>query len=187
MIFSTTPSQTVGPYFAIGLPWPEGPHAVTAETPGTIVISGTVFDGAGQPVPDALLEIWQADRDGRFADLHGYGGRSELSGFRGFARYGQEDGDGRFELITVKPGRLPALGGGLQAPHIAVSVFARGMLHRCVTRIYFGDEEQANAEDPVLARVPPDRRSTLIAVPQDGGYVFDIRLQGPGETVFFAI
>lgn len=187
MIFPTTPSQTVGPYFAIGLPWPEGPHAVAPDSPGTITISGTVFDGAGKPVPDALIEIWQADPDGHFADLHGHGGRSEMAGFRGFARYGQEDGDGTFELVTVKPGRLPALGGGLQAPHIALSLFARGMLHRCVTRIYFADEERANAEDPVLARVPVQRRDTLLARPAAGGYTFDIRLQGAAETVFFAI
>ncbi len=187
MIFPTTPSQTVGPYFAIGLPWLEGHHVVAPDTPGTITITGSVYDGAGEVVPDALIEIWQADPDGRFADLHGHGGRSELPGFRGFARYGEEDGDGRYELVTVKPGRLPALGGGQQAPHIAVSVFARGMLNRCVTRIYFGDEVQANAEDPILARVPPARRSTLIALTAEGGYRFDIRLQGPGETVFFAI
>jgi protocatechuate 3,4-dioxygenase alpha subunit len=187
MIFPTTPSQTVGPYFAIGLPWPDGPHAVADGTPGTITIAGTVFDGAGQPVPDSLIETWQADPDGRFADLHGYGGGSELAGFRGFARYGVEDGDGEFRIVTVKPGRVPAAGGGLQAPHIAVSVFARGMLHRCVTRIYFGDESEANAEDPVLAHVPPERRQTLLASVGPEGYRFDIHLQGDDETVFFAI
>ncbi len=186
-VFATTPSQTVGPYFAIGLPWPEGPHAVAPGTPGTITISGQVFDGAGQLVPDALIETWQADPDGNFADLHDHGGPSRLAGFRGFARHGEEAGEGGFEIVTVKPGRVPALGGGLQAPHIAVSVFARGMLHRCVTRIYFADEEQANAEDPVLGRVPEQRRGTLLATPVAGGYKFDIRLQGPGETVFFAI
>lgn len=186
-VFATTPSQTVGPYFAIGLPWSEGPFAVTEDTPGAIRIRGTVLDGAGQAVPDCLLETWQADPEGRFADLYGHGGASELAGFRGFARYGQEDGDGDYEIVTVKPGAVPGLGGGTQAPHIAMSVFARGMLHRCVTRIYFGDEEQANAEDPVLSRVPADRRSTLIAEPVSGGYRFDIRLQGAGETVFFAV
>ena len=187
MIFATTPSQTVGPFFAIGLPWPEGPHAVAPGTPGAITISGQVFDGAGQPVPDILLEIWQADPDGRFADLHGHGGPSELAGFRGFARYGEEDGDGHYEIVTVKPGPVPGLHGAAQAPHIDVSVFARGMLHRCVTRIYFGDEEEANATDPVLAGVAPERRGTLIAEPTDQGYRFDIRLQGEGETVFFAV
>ena len=185
MIFKTTPSQTVGPYFAIGLPWPEGPHAVAEDTPGAFTISGIVYDGAGAPVPDHLIETWQADPEGRFADLHGHGGASELEGFRGFARYGTEDGDGSFEIVTVKPGRLAEPGGTLQAPHIDVTVFARGMLNRCVTRIYFGDEEAANAEDPVLARVPAGRRETLIAQPANGGYRFDIRLQGAGETVFF--
>lgn len=187
MIFPTTPSQTVGPYFAIGLPWPEGPHAVAEGTPGAVTITGMVFDGAGQPVPDSLIEIWQADPEGRFADLHDHGGRSELAGFRGFARYGVEDGDGRFEILTVKPGRVPGPSGTIQAPHIDVSVFARGMLHRCVTRIYFDDEAQANAEDPVLQHVPPQRRHTLLATTTPDGYRFDIHLQGPDETVFFAL
>ncbi len=187
MIFATTPSQTVGPYFAIGLPWPDGPHAVAEETPGAIRIAGVVYDGAGAPVPDALIETWQADPEGRFADLHGHGGPSEVPGFRGFARCGQEDGDGSFEVVTVKPGPVPGLDGIAQAPHIDVSVFARGMLHRCVTRIYFADEGEANAADPVLARVPPERRATLMAEPTDSGYRFDIRLQGEGETVFFAV
>jgi protocatechuate 3,4-dioxygenase alpha subunit len=187
MIFATTPSQTVGPYFSIGLPWPEGPHAVTPETPEAITITGTVYDGAGTPVSDSMIEIWQADSHGRFADLHDHGGPSGQAGFRGFARYGQEQGDGRYEIVTVKPGRVPALGDGQQAPHIAVSVFARGMLHRCVTRIYFADEPEANAEDGVLARVPPQRRDTLLAEPVPGGYRLDIHLQGPEETVFFAV
>lgn len=187
MIFAATPSQTVGPYFAIGLPWERGPFAVPENTPGAIRITGTVYDGAATPVPDSLIETWQADPEGRFADLHGYGGRSELPGFRGYARYGQEDGDGTYEIVTVKPGAVAGLGGTLQAPHIDVSVFARGMLNRCVTRIYFADEEKANAADPVLARVASERRSTLIAQAVEGGYRFDIRLQGERETVFFAI
>jgi protocatechuate 3,4-dioxygenase alpha subunit len=187
VIFPTTPSQTVGPYFAIGLPWPQGPFAVPGASAGAIIISGMVYDGAGEPVPDHLIETWQADGDGRFADLHGEGGPSRLEGFRGFARSGAEDGDGRFEIVTVKPGRVAAPDGSPQAPHIDVSLFARGMLNRCVTRIYFADETQANAVDPVLARVPADRRETLLARPAEGGYGFDIRLQGPGETVFFAI
>jgi protocatechuate 3,4-dioxygenase, alpha subunit len=187
LIFPTTPSQTVGPYFAIGLPWAQGPCAVPSGTAGAIRITGTVYDGAGAPVPDALVETWQADPEGRFADLHGYGGPSELPGFRGFARFGEEDGDGGFEIVTVKPGAVPGLGGTTQAPHIDVSVLARGMLHRCVTRIYFADEQEANATDPVLARVPEERHATLLAEPVQGGYRFDIRLQGEGETVFFAV
>jgi protocatechuate 3,4-dioxygenase alpha subunit len=187
LIFGTTPSQTVGPYFAIGLPWAEGPFAAPEDTHGAIRIIGVVYDGAGAPVPDALIETWQPDPEGRFADLHGHGGPSELGGFRGFARHGEEDGDGSFEIVTVKPGAVPGLDGTLQAPHIDVSVFARGMLHRCVTRMYFADEAEANAADPVLLRVPEARRGTLIAQPTDDGYRFDIRLQGEGETVFFAV
>jgi protocatechuate 3,4-dioxygenase, alpha subunit len=185
LIFPTTPSQTVGPYFAIGMPFPTGPFVVPEDTPGAIRIGGTVYDGAGVPVPDSLIETWQADPDGRFADLHGYGEPSSMSGFRGYARCGEEDGDGSFEIVTVKPGAVPGPGGTTQAPHIAVSVFARGMLHRCVTRIYFADESQANAADPVLPGVPADRRGTLMAQPVEGGYRFDIHLQGPDETVFF--
>jgi protocatechuate 3,4-dioxygenase alpha subunit len=187
VIFPTTPSQTVGPYFAIGLPWDAGPSAVAPGTPGTIRIVGMVIDGAGAPVPDHLLETWQADPEGRFADLHAYGGPSQLPGFRGFARCGAEDGDGTFEVVTVKPGSVPGPGDVIQAPHIDVSLFARGMLHRLVTRIYFADEEAANALDPVLAAVPADRRQTLLAVPAGNDYRFDIRLQGEGETVFFAV
>jgi protocatechuate 3,4-dioxygenase, alpha subunit len=187
VIHGLTPSQTVGPYFAIGLPWPEGPNAVAPGTPGAIAIRGTLFDGAGEPIPDYLIETWQADPDGRFADMWGYGGPSTLEGFRGFARMGQEDGDGSFEFVTVKPGPVTLPSGAVAAPHIDVSLFARGMLNRCVTRIYFADEEAANAADPVLATVPADRRSTLLAVPVDGGYQLDIRLQGAGETVFFAV
>jgi protocatechuate 3,4-dioxygenase, alpha subunit len=187
LIFKTTPSQTVGPYFAIGLPWPEGPHAVDPDTPGAVTITGTIYDGAGVPIPDHLIETWQADPEGRFADLYGHGGASQMAGFRGFARYGVEAGDGDYQIVTVKPGRVKEPGGRLQAPHIAVTLMARGMLHRVVTRIYFGDEEAANAEDPILALVPAERRHTLIATPEDGGYRFDIRVQGPDETVFFDV
>ena len=190
MIFDPTPSQTVGPYFSIGLPWPEGPHPVPPSTPGVITIAGTVYDGAGEPIPDHLLEFWQPDGDGRFADRFCHGGPSELPGFRGFARCGTELGDGTYELLTVKPGSTPGPSGSLQAPHIAVTVMARGMLDRCVTRIYFADEERANALDPVLARVPPERRATLLArLSAASAYRFDIRIQGPPthETVFFAI
>jgi protocatechuate 3,4-dioxygenase alpha subunit len=190
VIFATTPSQTVGPYFAVGLPWPEGPHAVAGQTPGTITIAGSVYDGAGVAVPDFLLETWQADPDGRFNDMHGHGGASQMPGFRGFARYGVETGDGRFAIRTVKPGRVRGVGASdsLMAPHVAVTIMARGMLNRCVTRIYFADEPAANAEDPILALVPAQRRGTLIATGDDDGvYRFDIRLQGDGETVFFSI
>jgi protocatechuate 3,4-dioxygenase, alpha subunit len=187
LIFAPTPSQTVGPYFAICLPWSDGPFAAAAGTPGAIRIRGMVHDGAGAPVPDHVIETWQADGEGRFADLHGHGGPSRTEGFRGFARSGTEDGDGSFEIVTVKPGAVADNDGRMQAPHIDVSVLARGMLHRCVTRIYFADEQAANEADAVLASVPPGRRETLLARPQDGGYRFDIHLQGPQETVFFAV
>ena len=187
MIFLPTPAQTVGPYFAIGLPFPAGPHAVAPGTPGAITLSGTVLDGAGAVIPDHLVETWQADADGRFADLHGYGGPSALDGFRGWARCGYEDGDGSFSVLTVKPGRVPGPGGALQAPHVAIGLFARGMQQRLVTRMYFADEEEANAEDVVLAGVLAERRATLLAEPVAGGYRWDIRVQGAGETVFFAL
>ena len=187
MIFPLTASQTVGPYFAIGLPWPDGPFAVAPDTPGAIKIRGVIYDGAGRPIPDYLLETWQADPAGRFADLWGHGGPSELEGFRGFARVGHEDGDGSFEILTVKPGPLVLPDGSIAAPHIDVSLFARGMLNRCVTRFYFADEVDANDADPVLATVPAERRETLLSRPIEGGYEIDLRLQGPGETVFFAL
>jgi protocatechuate 3,4-dioxygenase, alpha subunit len=184
VIFATTPSQTVGPYFTIGLPWGGGPYAVSPGTPGAIAISGVLFDGAGEPIPDGLIETWQPDSEGRFADLHGSGGRFESNGFRGFARAATDD-RGRYDIVTVKPGPVSGAGGELQAPHIDVSVFARGLLHRCVTRIYFADEQGSNARDPILSTVPSARRQTLLAHPTGDGYQFDIRLQGAGETVFF--
>jgi protocatechuate 3,4-dioxygenase alpha subunit len=140
-------------------------------------------------VPDHVIETWQADPAGRFADVYEHGGPCEFDGFRGFARSCEEDGGGSYEVITLKPGRVPSATDEqvLQAPHIDVSVFARGMLHRCVTRIYFADEDDANAADPLLATIPEERRRTLLALPVDGGYQFDIHLQGTDETVFFAI
>ena len=191
-IFPPTPSQTVGPYYAIGLPWGDGPHVVPDGTPGAIRLHGTIYDGRGEPIPDHLVETWQCDSEGRFADLHGVGpGPSMLEGFRGFGRHGEEEGDGTYAIVTVKPGRVPVrvAGGGevLQAPHVDVSLFARGLLDRVVTRVYFADEVEANAEDPVLRSVPEGRRGTLLARPDGDGYVFDIRLQGERETVFFAV
>lgn len=174
-----TPSQTVGPFFGFALPWPEGPHVVPPGTPGGFWLRGRVLDGDGRPVPDALVESWQADPDGRLDN----GFRAD-GGFRGFGRC-PTDEDGAFGLYTVKPGRVADQAGRLQAPHLAVSVFSRGLLNRVVTRIYFADEPAANAEDPVLATVDPDRRDTLLARPDGDGYTFDIRLQGEHETVFF--
>ena len=186
MVFATTPSQTVGPFFAIGLPWEAGPHVVAPRTPGAITIAGVLYDGSGKPVPDGLIETWQADPAGRFADLHDHGGRSELDGFRGFARCCTDDG-GAYEVVTVKPGPVAGKSGSMQAPHIDVSMFARGTLRRYVTRIYFADEPEHNAACPVLSSVPAGRRETLLAQPTADGYRFDIRLQGPEETVFFDV
>ena len=172
-----TPSQTVGPFFSIGLPWPAGAFVVSADEPGALIISGTVTDGEGAPIPDAVVETWQADAQGRFG---------EREGFRGFARV-PTGGDGTYAIRTVKPAPLPGPDGSTQAPHIDVSLFARGLLHRTVTRIYFADEEAANAADPILGSVPADRRGTLLAQRTPDGYRFDLHLQGTDETVFFAV
>lgn len=182
-MLETTPSQTVGPYLSIGLPWPDGPDVVAADEPAAIRIHGRVLDGAGEPVPDAMIETWQADADGRFDHPDDPRGAA-ASGFRGFGRC-PTDPAGNYEIRTIKPGALPGPAGSTQAPHIDVSVLARGLLHRVVTRIYFEDDD--NSEDPVLASVPEARRSTLIAVRTGEGYRFDIRLQGQGETVFFDV
>ena len=182
-----TPSQTVGPFLAIGLPWPDGPFVVPEGTPGAVEITGRVFDGAGDPVPDALVETWQADPDGRFA--HPDDPRGAVSpGFRGFGRC-PTGPDGSYRILTVKPGALPCPDGGIEAPHLDVSVFARGLLDRVVTRAYFPDEARANAADPVLASIgDPARVATLVAEPVAAGRLrFDIHLQGDRETVFFDV
>jgi protocatechuate 3,4-dioxygenase alpha subunit len=189
----TTPSATVGPYLAIGLTWPDGPHAVAPGTEGAIWLRGRVFDGNGDLVPDAMIETWQADPDGRFAHPDDPRGAASTPGFRGFGRSDTVEPAGEYAVLTLKPGRVPDGEGGLQAPHVDVSVFARGLLDRVVTRIYFGDEAEANAEDPVLAGLPDDAsRRTLIAQPTADGYALDIHLQscadkGMDETVFFAV
>jgi protocatechuate 3,4-dioxygenase alpha subunit len=181
---STTPSQTVGPFFAFCLPFADGEWAAVEGTPGAVRIHGTVADGEGAPVPDALIETWQASPDGRFDHPDDPRGAQAFPGLRGWARV-PTDADGRFTFLTVKPGTLPHPAGGVEAPHINVTVLGRGL----VTRIYFPDEVAANEADPVLSSLPePDRRSTVIAVPEpDGSLRFDIRLQGEGETVFFAV
>jgi protocatechuate 3,4-dioxygenase alpha subunit len=181
----TTPSATVGPYLAIGLTWPDGIWAAAEGTEGGVWIRGRVFDGNGDVVPDAMVETWQADPDGGFASPEDPRGASSYPGFRGYAR--AQTISGGFEIFTLKPGRVPDGEGDLQAPHIDVSVFARGILDRVVTRMYFGDEPDANAEDVVLRGLPDDRRATLLAEPTDDGYRFDVHLQGDRETVFFAV
>ena len=173
-----TPSQTAGPFLSIGLRWPDGPYVVPAGTPGAFWLRGRVLDATGAAVSDALVETWQADPHGRFA------GRGASGGFRGFGR--SETLDGEFAVLTVKPARVPDVQGRLQAPHVAVSVFARGLLDRVVTRLYFADELEANAQDPVLASLPDDEaRGTLLACPSDDGFRLDLVLQGSDETVFF--
>ncbi|HEY3463791.1 MAG TPA: protocatechuate 3,4-dioxygenase subunit alpha [Amycolatopsis sp.] len=178
-----TPSQTVGPYLSIGLPWPDGPYVVPEGTPGAFWIRGVVRDGNGDPVPDAMIETWQADPDGGFR--HPDDPRGAASGeFRGFGRC-PTDQDGTYGILTVLPGPVPGQDGATQARHIDVSVFARGLLNRVVTRIYFADQD--NSGDAVLASVPEERRETLIATKTADGYRFDVRLQGDGETVFFRV
>jgi protocatechuate 3,4-dioxygenase, alpha subunit len=158
-----TPSQTVGPYFSLGLLDPPANELV----PGGLLITGRVLDGAGEPVPDAMVEVWQADEDGRYRADFGWG-RSRCNE------------EGRYSFVTCKPGRVAG-----QAPHLTVLVFARGLLKPVLTRMYFSDEGDANAEDHVLSAV--DDASSLVARASDEGFEFDIRLQGDGETVFFAV
>jgi protocatechuate 3,4-dioxygenase, alpha subunit len=168
---SATPSQTVGPYFSIGLPWEDGPDAVPAGTEGEIWLRGRVLDGEREPIPDALIETWQADPHGRY----------ETPGFRGFGRC-PTDADGNWAIRTVKPGAAAG-----QAPHVAVAVLARGLLKHVFARIYFADEAEANAADPVLGGLDEAARATLVAAREEDGYRFDVRLQGPDETTFFAV
>jgi len=188
-----TPSQTVGPYLHIGLT--QGAYGVReifsatladAGLAGThIRIEGGVYDGEGNIVPDAVLEIWQADDQGRYA--HPADGRPLASNsFRGFGRCAT-DKDGAFAFETVKPGSVPGPGGTTQAPHINVGVFSRGLLKRLFTRIYF-EGDPAHGSDPILALVPADRRATLLAKADPGKpglFRFDVHLQGASETVFF--
>ena len=177
-----TPSQTVGPFLSIGLTWAGGHLVVPEGSPGAVRITGVLRDGAGEVVSDGLVETWQADTEGRFDHPDDPRGASG-SGFGGFGRCATDAG-GRFTIVTVKPG---ALGDG-QAPHIDVSVFARGLLDRVVTRLYFPDETAANAADPLLSSLPPERAATLVAEPAgDAALTFDIRLQGENETVFLAV
>lgn len=190
-----TPSQTVGPYFAYGLTptkrydWSDlvTGNLLTPDAVGErIRIEGRVSDGDGAPINDAMIEIWQADAQGRYA--HPRDGRSlPNASFKGFGRCGTNR-EGVYGFDTIKPGPVPGPDGKLQAPHILVAFFSRGLLTHVYTRIYFSDEA-ANASDPILALVPPDRRDTLIAKREMRGgeivYRFDIFIRGGDETVFF--
>ena len=178
-----TPSQTIGPFFHDALLDEDRSELVPPDHPGAIRIEGTVYDGAGDPVPDAMVEIWQADPAGRYDHPD--------EGFSGFGRSGTDAG-GSFSFVTLKPGPVPGPvpgpDGGTQSPHVMVSVFARGLLKRLVTRIYFPDEGDANASDPVLSSIEdPERRGTLVARGEGGALRFDIRLQGKNQTAFFEL
>ena len=177
MSLHATTSQTVGPYLHIGMTWLIIENLAPKRAAGErMAIAGRVLDGDAKPVTDALLEIWQADAAGNYGK----------PGFRGFGR-AATDAKGAFKFTTIKPGRVAGPGGRLQAPHIAVNVFMRGLLKQLVTRIYFPDDP-ANAEDPVLALVPAARRGTLLArkgAGKSAALEWNVILQGRDETVFF--
>ena len=179
-----TPGQTVGPFFGYGMPYPGGPELVTPYSPGAIVVHGRVFDGAGAPVPDAQIELWQADSSGQVPHAPGSLRRDGIT-FTGFGR-AETDADGAYRFWTVDPG--PVDGG---APFLAAIVFARGLQDKLHTRIYLPEDAAALASDPLLASLEPDERASLIAErTADGWLRHDIRLQGDadghGETVFLA-
>ena len=180
-----TPSQTVGPFFHFGLPFEGDSNLITGAVAGEkIVIEGKVTDGAGEPVPDVMIEIWQANAAGKYDHPEDTQDKPVDDGFHGFGRCAT-DKEGMFRFQTVKPGAVPGPGNSLQAPHLVTFVFGRGMLKQLLTRIYFEDEAH-NANDPVLGLVPEARRATLIArKTNSSSYRLDIVLQGGAETVFF--
>jgi protocatechuate 3,4-dioxygenase alpha subunit len=172
------PGQTVGPFFGYALPYPGDSELVPLGHRDAIRLHGTVYDGAGEPVPDALVEIWQTGPEGQVARAEGSLRRDGYT-FTGWGRAAVDD-TGHYSFTTMPPG---ATEGG-KAPFIAMTVFARGLLNRLFTRVYLPGDDAALAADPLLRSLPEDRRSTLVARPDADGYVFDIRLQGEGETVF---
>lgn len=175
-----TPGQTVGPFFAYALPYAGGGALVAPSHAAAVRLHGTVRDGHGDPVPDALLEIWQPDPSGRVPHQPGSLHRDGYT-FTGWGR-AATDNAGQYTFTTVEPGpAAPA-----RPAFIAVTVFARGLLDRLFTRVYLPDDEVALADDPLLAALPPHRRQTLIADRDDHGLRFDVVLQGPDETVFLA-
>ncbi|MEO8303785.1 MAG: protocatechuate 3,4-dioxygenase subunit alpha [Betaproteobacteria bacterium] len=187
MSLQTTSSQTIGPYLHIGLTWLFTDNLVGAgANDDKVTVEGRVVDGDGKPVNDAIVEIWQANAHGRYAHPDDRQDKPLVTGFTGFGRTPTGD-DGSFRFTTIKPGRVPASGGGLQAPHINVTIFTRGLLKHLNSRIYFPGDP-ANAEDAVLQSVPADRRGTLVAsaiAGRAGAIAWNVILQGPGETVFF--
>lgn len=184
-----TPSQTVGPFFALGLTRNATNVLASDATQGEkIRVEGQVIDGDGQPVPDAMVEIWQANASGRYNHPDDKQEKPLDPSFMGWGRSGT-DKTGLFSFETIKPGPVPGPDDSVQAPHINVTVFARGMLVHAYTRIYFSGEG-ANETDPVLSAIKDKgRRQTLIAAREEKNgqpvYHFDIRLQGENETVFF--
>jgi protocatechuate 3,4-dioxygenase alpha subunit len=188
--YTPTPSQTVGPYFRIGLTSKHSKPCVAApDAKGErIVMKCRVFDGDGLPIDDAMLEVWQADAEGNYNHPDDPKCTGIDPACNGFGRMGTDDG-GKCEFQTVKPGRVAGPGNVLQAPHLNLGLFARGMLKQFYTRIYFAGDP-ANAEDPTLALVPEDRRGTLMAQRDPRNpleWRFDIHMQGEQETVFFDI
>lgn len=187
-----TASQTVGPFFHVGLARPDLADLTRGgKAQGqTIIIEGQVRDGDGAPVPDALLEIWQANAAGKYAHPEDTQAKATDPNFVGFGRV-FTDKEGCYRFRTIKPGAVPGRGNALQAPHIAMTVFARGLLKHLATRIYFADLAQANEADPVLSAIEDEAaRHTLIARPVNGApvaYRFDVVLQGEGETQFFDV
>jgi len=181
-----TPGQTVGPFFALGLDRPEWSDLTRNNPEGRrIVIEGRVIDGDGTPVPDAMLELWQANAAGRYSHVEdGQADKKLDPNFLGYGRVAT-DAQGRFRITTIKPGPVPGRGNALQAPHINVAFFARGLLRQLFTRIYFADEA-ANAADPLLTAIEDEsaRQSLIARRGEDGAYRFDIVLQGDGETAF---
>jgi len=181
--------QTVGPFFSIGFSWLYRDNLAGPGVSGERVeIAGRILDGQGNPVPDGIVEVWQANSQGQYAHATEPQARPADEDFTGYGRVPTDEA-GCFRFTTIKPGRVPGPDGKLQAPHLAVSVFTRGLLRRLITRIYFPDEP-GNAEDFALNLVEADRRGTLVAkriAGRPGVLAWDVILQGPGETVFFDV
>lgn len=198
--YKETPSQTAGPYVHIGCTpnfcditgvYPEdlGSKMILGEVKGErITIRGTVYDGTGTPLKDALIEIWQADADGLYNSLSETRGKADPN-FTGFGRSPGDMDTGEFTFETVKPGAVPFRDGRMMAPHVTFWIVARGINLGLHTRMYFADEEEANKADPILSRIEHQNRvPTLIAKREgDGSYRFDIHLQGENETIFFDV